>query len=126
MGKVEFNKELFSKIISENPALKVVPLVEVYNSQGYEDDYDDEEESSYTSWSGGIINTQLDEIIVKNNKTYIKSCNLMDLIYDELEALNKNSNVIAIPNDKTYKIYEEKVKNYNWEKAIILRFMVGF
>lgn len=104
------NKEELVKLISENPELPIMCMVD---SECVQDD-------GYQWWTARMGKPEIDEYYQIDERIYLKSNDLEELVelfidsnYDEEPYKSMNEEELEI-------VAEEVVANYEWTKAIIL------
>lgn len=102
-----------SKLMWDNPNVKVIPMV---HTEVVADD-------CYSSWAGSFGEPRLDEVYNEDERIYFRSEDedeLTDRLYDELDAkynfdLQKN-----FTSEEIEELLRVEVNNVEWEKAIII------
>lgn len=98
------------KLASENPDLKIIPMVdtEVCSS----DDF------SY--WAGNWSSAELDECYCSNERIYFRSSDEESFIDKYIDDLSNEPEYKEMNDENIYKIAEAKVNNLPWEKVIVV------
>lgn len=106
--EIEIQKEnvtILLNLIKENPELRILPMV----------DCDVIASDEYTSWVGSFGKAEVDLIWNDGERIYINSHDEEELIQNELDDIDR-----TIDDSIAEALAEEIVKNYNWEKVIVV------
>lgn len=98
------------KLISENPTLRVLPIVD---SEVVGDDY-------HTSWLGKFGEVKLDYSWQDDERIYFKSIDEEELVDNKLEILEFNEDLKNKSIKELSKIAMQEVNNLEWEKVIVV------
>jgi hypothetical protein len=97
------------KLISENPGLEILPMVD---SEIGGDDF-----SRYSAEWG---KAEIDHYYCSDERIYFKSCDFEELVDDFINNNCDNEEYRNISDEDLEKIAESNVESYEWVKAIIV------
>lgn len=103
----EQTKQLLA-LVKENPTLRIFPMVHYEVVAG----------DDYAYWGGTLESVSVDEVYTNDERIWFRSEDeesMIDNVFDNIETTD-------IPDDDDAKAQAvEIVKNYEWEKVIVLR-----
>lgn len=111
MKEIEIQQKKIKKLlelVQENPTLRIVPFV----------DYEVVCGDDFNTWIGSWGNSELDSIYESEERTYLKSCDIEDLVE---KWVYKNSDDYMFETDEEIEdLAEEAVLKYKWEPVIVV------
>lgn len=105
--------EKLTRLMVENPHVKVIPMV---HTEVVADD-------CYTSWAGSFGEPRLDEVYSEDERIYFRSEDvdeLMDSAMDNLDIEHDHKLLEKFSDDKVLEMAKAVVDKFDWEKAIIV------
>lgn len=98
------------KLASENPGLKIIPMV----------DSDVCSSDDYSYWAGGWGKARLDECHIDDGRIYFKYHDYEDLVSQCIDSLAYEPEMDNKTDQELEKIAEERVNELDWEKVIVV------
>ena len=113
MKHIEIQKENIKallKLIEENPDLEILPMVDT-DCVGGDD---------YGSWAAQWGSSRVDEYYCGDERIYFRSGDYDGLVEEWIDNNYDQDEYKNLSDDELDKIAEEKVKGYDWVKAIVV------
>ena len=105
-----FNSDEFIRLVSDNPELPIMPMV----------DTDCVQDDGHGWWAAGMGTPEIDEYYVEDERIYLKSYDLEELVEKFIDSNYDEEPYKSMTEEELEIVAEEVVANYEWTKAIML------